>query len=274
MAHHWEEPCISGTRGSGTVFFSGCALRCCFCQNAAISLGAQGCVLELQDLARAIVRLADQDVHNISLVTASHYTDRIPRLAELLAEDPAWAARPLPLVWNSSAYETVASLRQLEGIINVFLPDFKYADAALAADLAQAPDYFEVAGAAVLEMVRQQPAAVFDDAGLLRRGVLVRHLVLPGQWRDSCRVLDFLAANLPLDLPLSLMSQYTPQPQLAPPRGHAELRRCLTTLEYQKVIDYALAKGFTRLYGQERTSADAAFTPAFLSGSGAPGSAD
>jgi putative pyruvate formate lyase activating enzyme len=274
MAHHWEEPCISGTRGSGTVFFSGCALRCCFCQNRPISLAGNGRLMTLTELAAAIVNLAGQGVHNINLVTASHYADRLPRLAGLLKATPTWAAKPLPLVWNSSGYESVNSLKNLQGIVDVYLPDFKYHDAVLARDLAHAPDYFAVAGAAVLEMARQQPVAVFDHEGILQRGLLVRHLVLPGHWRDSCRVLDFLAANLPPDLPLSLMSQYTPQPGQPLPSGHAELQRRLTTLEYQKVVDYALVKGFTRIFGQERTSAELGFTPDFSSGWAGPGSAD
>ncbi|MEA4888302.1 MAG: radical SAM protein [Clostridiaceae bacterium] len=279
MVHHWEEPFISGSRGSGAVFFSGCNLGCCFCQNNSISRQFQGKMIHGADLLQAVLRLHQAGVHNLNLVTPSHYVRDLPAWLAVLFREPDWAARPLPVVWNSSAYETTAALRCLDGLIDIYLPDLKYHESALSAELAGAPDYFAAASAAVLEMFRQQPHPVWDDEGLMLRGMAVRHLVLPGHWQDSCRIIDFLAVNLPPDLPLSLMSQYTPQPhrnrqclagcpqgpeELLWPDGHPELDRRLTTYEYRKVTDYALKKGFTHILGQDRSSASSFYTPDFF----------
>ncbi len=260
MAHHWEEPAISGKNGSGTIFFSGCNLGCCFCQNASISQKGQGTLLSRQQLIEAILKLVKRGVHNINLVTASHYADRIPGLIQLLRQDCS-----LPVVWNSSAYETVNSLRQLSGCIDIYLPDIKYYDSKLSADLANASDYFEVAGKAIQEMYRQKPQTLLTEEGVMKSGLIIRHLVLPGQWRDSCRILDYLAANLPQDIPLSLMCQYTPQQILPMPERYPELNRRLTTFEYKKVLDHALELGFCNILGQRRNAADSIYTPDFSS---------
>jgi putative pyruvate formate lyase activating enzyme len=266
MAHFWEEPCLSGQRGSGAVFFGGCNLGCRFCQNSPISLGQQGTILDTIQLSVEISKLHDQGVHNLNLVTASHYADRIPGLINHLRSMELFRKRPLPVVWNSSAYETPDSLENLAESIDIFLPDFKFADQTLAYDLAAAPDYFDVALAAILTMHRLQPMQVHNDEGLLQRGLIIRHLVLPGHWQDSCRILDALAANLPKDIQLSLLCQYTPQSTahlLA--AKHPEMARRLTTFEYRKVLDHALDLGFYRISGQERQAADSAYTPVFSS---------
>jgi putative pyruvate formate lyase activating enzyme len=260
MAQFWEEPFISGSRGSGTVFFSGCHLGCCFCQNEAISHRRQGTVMAQAELVAAMTELARQGVHNFNLVSASHYADQIPSLVSALRQQ----GLNLPIVWNSSGYETVASLRALAGSIDIYLPDCKFADGGLAMRLAGVADYLPVTLAAIREMHRQQPVAVYDQAGVMLRGLVIRHLILPGHYRDSCKVLEALARTVPLDTPLSLMRQYTPMPQLqAKLAATPELGRRLTTFEYAKVVDYALKLGFTKLLGQERTAATTAYTPDF-----------
>jgi len=261
MLHHWEEPFISGSRGSGAVFFSGCALRCAFCQNRPVSHGRSGDRLSPSALTAAVVTLLEEGAHNINLVTPSHDADRIPAWLETLKATQAWQSRPVPVVWNSSAYETPESIAGLAGSVDIFLPDLKFASPGLASDLAGAPDYPPVALAAIQAMLRLQPDAVFDSGGLLRRGVVIRHLVLPGHWRDSLEVMRQLARSAPLQTPLSLMCQYTPQEtRLA---GHPELDRRLTTWEYRQVLDAALDLGFTNILGQERASASSAYTPDF-----------
>jgi putative pyruvate formate lyase activating enzyme len=267
MVHAWEEPYISGTRGSGAIFFSGCALGCSFCQNRPISQAHLGERLTAEALLRQAVALLEQGVHNLNLVTPSHYADRLPVWLDQLRKQAVVSERPVPIIWNSSAYESAAALRGLTGRVDVYLPDFKFSGQDLAADLAGAPDYPAVAAAALTEMLRQQPTAVFDRTGLLCRGVAVRHLVLPGHWRDSCQVLERLAAILPLETPLAIMSQYTPQPDDPAARaGHPELCRRVTTWEMRQVSDHALTLGFCRLLSQDRTSASAVYTPDFTEG--------
>lgn len=262
MVHHWEEPFISGDKGSGAVFFSGCSLGCCFCQNQPISQEHQGDRLTPEQLQSQIGSLIQAGVHNLNLVTPSHYADRLPRLIAALKQTDAWERRPVPVIWNSSAWESVASLRQLADAVDIYLPDMKFSDSELSRDLAGAPDYAVIARAAIQEMLRQQPVAKFGSDGLLKRGVVIRHLVLPGHWRDSFEILTVLASFVPPDTPLSIMSQYTPQPQRAC-AGHPELQRRLTTWEYRKVLDFALDLGFRNLLGQERSSADQGYTPDF-----------
>ncbi len=266
MLHHWEEPSISGSRGSGAVFFSGCSLGCCFCQNAMISHDNYGQLFGLDELTAEIMKLHAQGAHNLNLVTASHYADRIPSLIELLRQNNDWSAKPLPVIWNSSAYETEESLLAVAESVDVWLPDFKFFDTDLSAGLAGAPDYFSVASRAIQAMHRLQPRLELDQDGLVQRGLIIRHLVLPDHWRDSCRLLDHLADNLPLDTPLSLMCQYTPQPAIN--GGHPELNRRLTTLEYHKVIDHALELGFNSVLGQSKDAASSSYTPDFTVFSG------
>ncbi|MDD2456946.1 MAG: radical SAM protein [Eubacteriales bacterium] len=265
MAHHWEEPYISGTRGSGTVFFSGCPLGCRFCQNHAISQPIPdkplpGTDFSVRELAFELVRLAGEGVHNINLVTASHFAQDVPALVRQLRSD----GLDLPVVWNTSSYETVQALRALSGSVDVYLPDFKFWDRDVSAGLAHAPDYAHVATQAILEMQRQQPQTVFDPDGLMVRGVALRLLVLPGHHRDAFSIIDWIARELPPDIPLAIMNQYTPflnlQDQMA---DYPEMKRRVTTYEYQKVIEHAEQKGLTRLLGQERAAASAVYTPDF-----------
>ena len=275
--HHWEEPPISGTAGSGTVFFSGCSLGCVFCQNHDISHGRQGTRLSEGELTDRLLRLAESGVHNINLVTPTHYTDILARVLERIKPRLS-----VPVVWNSGGYESVESLGRLEGLVDVYLPDFKYASSALAKALSAAPDYPEVAAAALTEMYRQTGRVQFSsegEDGLLLRGVLVRHLVLPGCRRDSITALERLAALLPAgDIRLSVMSQYTPDfldPAFAlPPDTVAALEaegirpalhRRLTDFEYRSVLDAADRLGLVG-YRQDRASAQTCFTPDFAGG--------
>lgn len=255
--HMWEEPSISGSRGSGTIFFRGCNLRCVFCQNKLISRGG-GAYRELDSkaLAREMLSLRDMGAHNINLVTPTHFATQIAESLTLVKEELG-----IPVVYNSSGYESVETLRALDGLIDIYLPDFKYASRKLAEDYSNAPDYPKVAEAAVAEMFRQVGANVIDSDGIMRRGVIVRHLVLPSCRADSFDVLDILCRILPKnEFKLSLMSQYTPE--FAADCQFKNLRRRLTSFEYDSVLEYAISLGFDG-YFQNRSSATSAYTPDF-----------
>ena len=250
--HHWEEPCISGTAGSGTVFFSGCTLGCVFCQNREISRGGVGKELTAEQLAESFRRLENQGVHNLNLVTPTHFTPQILQALEL--------AKPhIPIVMNCGGYERIETLKQWAGKVDIYLPDLKYFSPELSKKYSAAPDYFAVASKAILEMHRQQPKLVWEG-DLMKKGLIVRHLVLPGCWRDSLALLDFLDKNLPKDsFLLSLMSQYTPTAACA---AHPEINRRVTTYEYRKVADRAAELGFSG-FAQDRRSAKEEYTPPF-----------
>jgi putative pyruvate formate lyase activating enzyme len=257
--HLYEEPPISGTRGSGTVFFAGCALSCVFCQNQEISRGIAGKPMREEELASAILDLAESGVHNINLVTGSHYTDAIARVLRTVKGD-----LKIPVVWNSSGYELPETLRMLEGLVDIYLPDFKYYAPELASLCSNAPDYVEYATAALREMVRQTGPVRFDAEGMLTRGTVVRHLVLPGCRRDSCDVLQRIAEAVPVgEIRLSLMRQYTPD--FAPRSAPKCLLRRVTSFEYDSVAAEAERLGFDGFL-QERSSATAAYTPDFTEG--------
>ena len=248
--HYWEEPCISGTRGSGTVFFSGCTLRCCYCQNREISAGGFGRAITTGRLREIFEELIAQGAHNINLVTPTHFLPWI-----LPALEPKL---PVPVVYNCGGYESVETLRLLEGKADVYLPDLKYADAALATRLSAAPDYFPAATAAIREMFRQTGPYVMAD-GLLKRGVMIRHLVLPGQPDNTRRCIDWVAETFsPGQVLFSLMSQYTPQPGSEGPLG-----RHVTAGEYRSAVDYMKNCGITDGFTQERTAAREEYTPPF-----------
>ena len=255
--HRWEEPCISGSepeRGSGTVFFSGCPLGCRFCQNAPISLENFGREVTVSRLGEIFLELQEQGAWNLNLVSAAQY---LPQVVEAL--DLVRGRLGIPVVYNSGGYEKVESLRLLEGYVDIYLPDLKFMDPALGTDCADAPDYFAVASAAILEMVRQTGSLQMGEDGMLRRGVIVRHLVLPGERRDSERLLRWLAQAVPVeDIFLSLMSQYTP----CRPMERKALNRRLSTFEYNWVRDIAQGLGFSG-FGQERSSAREDYTPPF-----------
>ena len=253
-AHFGEEPCISGARGSGTIFFCGCGLRCVFCQNAAISRGGAGEKVDITKLRAIMQTLRAQGVHNINLVTASHYTDIV---AEALTDFDLG----LPVVWNSAGYERSETLRLLEGKVQIYLPDFKFFDPALARRYAAAPDYPEVAKAALFEMFDQAGDIEFDGDGLLTRGLLIRHLLLPGQVEDSLRVIDWVSDNFPPGTVMfSLLAQYTPMPGL---EQYPELMRRLTTEEYEKAVEHLYASRITRGYVQELDAAGERYIPAW-----------
>jgi len=251
-AHFWEEPCISGTRGSGTIFFSGCPLGCVFCQNAPISHQRQGRAFSVRQLSELFARVEDLGVHNLNLVNPTHFA---PAILEALTR-----RRPgIPVVWNSSGYENVEMVRSLAGIVDVFLPDFKYGAKETAAELAGAPDYFEVALAAITAMCEQTGPPVYDADGLLQTGTFIRHLALPLRVRESMSILNAIARHLPAGTPVSLMRQYTPMNNPAAPG----MNRRLTAREYARLKEHMRFLGLPGLI-QHKDAADSAFTPAFL----------
>ncbi len=249
--HFWEEPCISGTRGSGAVFFSGCTLRCAFCQNYEISHEGRGREISVRRLSEIFRMLRDQGAHNINLVTATPF---VPAVLDALEMDHPG----IPIVWNTGGYETVETLKRLEGSVDIYLPDLKHVSPRLSGLCAGAPDYFETASLALKEMCRQTGPAQYDGDGIMRRGVMVRHLILPGCTGDSCRALDFIARELPPGTPVSLMRQYTPSPHCRIPG----LDRRVTDREYDRVLSHYEALGLSG-YTQEKDSADGAYTPTF-----------
>ena len=251
--HRWEEPCISGSNGSGAVFFSGCNLRCVFCQNYEISSRIQGKEITVEHLRAIYGELIAQGAHNINLVTPGHYTEAI--LASL--RDPL----PVPVVYNSNGYDSLDSLRKLDGKIQIYLPDLKYADNALAARYSHAPDYFETATAAIDEMFRQTGPYEMDPDGMLKHGVAVRHLILPGQVENSLRVIDYIAAHFhPGDILFSLMRQYVPHGRI---ESFPELNRRVSEEEYEQVEQYLFDSPIEDGFVQEEESASEEFIPAF-----------
>lgn len=253
--HMWEEPPISGTRGSGTVFFSGCSLRCIFCQNRVISREGLGRAYTESELTNAILSLRDQGVHNINFVTTTHYTPIIARILEQIKPTLG-----IPVVWNCGGYELVDTLRMLEGLVDIYLPDFKYMSPDLAGDYSSAADYPARATEALAEMYRQT-GAYTEENGLAARGVIVRHLVLPGCRSDSMAVLRHVASILPLeDIRISVMRQYTPD--FATDAPYKNLHRRVTDFEYTTVLDEADRLGLQG-FSQGKDAATKAYTPNF-----------
>lgn len=254
--HYWEEPCISGEKGSGAVFFSGCSLHCVFCQNREISDGKVGKIISKERLRDIFLELKAKGANNINLVTPGQY---IP--------DIVWAVRDarrygmeLPIVYNTSGYENADELKQLEGIVDVYLPDFKYMDSALSAKYSRAKDYPSVAKQAISEMVRQQPRVVIDDAtGLIQKGVIVRQLLLPGHVNDAKAILKYLHDTYQNSIYISMMSQFTPIAL----KDYPEINRTVTRREYERLIDYAIKIGITNAFIQEGNVAKDSFIPAF-----------
>ena len=270
--HFWEEPPLSGERGSGAVFFAHCPLSCAFCQNASISAGGWGVEVDEDGLVRAMLGLQGQGAHNINLVTATHYA---PQVRSAVAAARA-AGLTLPVVYNSSGYEQVEVVRALEGTVDVWLPDFKYADPLLAARLSRAGDYPEVALHAVEQMVALVEGAggrAEDGEGMLLRGVVVRHLVLPGHLDNSFRALDMLWERFGNAVDLSVMNQYTPPADTARLVSFPELMRPLTEEEYELVLDHADDLGFERMWWQQGGTVSESFVPEF-DGTGVGGTGD
>ena len=247
--HYDEEPVISGSKGAGTIFFCGCNLRCVFCQNYDISSGDVGRIITPYQLSEEYRRLEEMGVQNIEFVTPTHYTDAIIESLRIY--------RPkLPLIWNSSGYEKTKTLQKLEGLIDVWLPDFKYSDNALSARLSSCPDYVETVIAAISEMLRQAGSPVIQD-GLMTKGVIIRHLVLPSHTKNSIGVLELIAEHFGADVPVSLMSQYFPAGRAA---DYPDVNRRLTAREYKKVLDRLYALGLDG-YAQDMASADKKYVP-------------
>lgn len=254
--HYWEEPCISGKRGSGAVFFSGCSLHCVFCQNREISDGKEGKVISKERLSDIFMELADKGANNINLVTPGQY---IPDIVWAV-NDAKSRGMKLPIIYNTSGYENVTELKLLEGIVDVYLPDFKYMDSTLSARYSRTKDYPSVAKQALSEMVRQQPDVVIDDAtGLIQKGVIVRQLLLPGHVNDAKSVLKYLYDTYHDHVYISMMSQFTPIAL----KDYPEINRTVTRREYERLVDYALEIGITNAFIQEGDVAKDSFIPAF-----------
>ena len=250
--HFDEEPCISGSRGSGAVFFSGCTLRCCYCQNDKISRGCFGKQVTVPELRKIFEGLVDDEAHNINLVTGTMFVNSILEALE----------KPIgvPVVWNSSGYETVETLKRLENHVQIYLPDIKYMDPEGASLLSKASTYPIIVKKAVLEMLRQADHYEFDDEDVMQRGLIIRHLILPGRVEQSKQVLDWIRNNLPADIRISLMAQYIPA---GTAKDTPPLNRRITQDEYDEVADYMLDLGFEEGYVQELSSADEVYVPPF-----------
>ena len=254
--HYREEPCISGKRGSGAVFFSGCSLHCVFCQNREISDGKEGKVISKERLSDIFIELADKGANNINLVTPGQY---IPDIVWAV-NDAKSRGMKLPIIYNTSGYENVTELKLLEGIVDVYLPDFKYMDSTLSARYSRAKDYPSVAKQALSEMIRQQPDVVIDDAtGLIHKGVIVRQLLLPGHVNDAKAVLKYLYDTYHDHIYISMMSQFTPIAL----KDYPEINRTVTKREYERLVNYALEIGITNAFIQEGDVAKDSFIPAF-----------
>lgn len=249
--HFWEEPVISGKLGSGTVFFSGCNLKCVFCQNYEISAENKGIEISFENLKRIFNDLIEQGANNINLVNPTHFSDL---LCEFLSKNQF----PVPIVYNSSGYESVETLKKFEGLIDIYLPDFKYIRNDKAKRYSKAEDYPQVVKNALKEMRRQQKEDVIED-GLMKKGMIIRHLVLPSNTNSTLEILDYLKENYENSY-ISLMSQYVPCGDLS---EHSEINRKLTKREYEKVVCYATDLGFKNVYVQELNSAEKNFIPAF-----------
>lgn len=254
--HYWEEPCISGEKGSGAVFFSGCSLHCVFCQNREISDGKAGKVISKERLSDIFIELAGKGANNINLVTPGQY---IPDIVWAV-NDARSRGMKLPIVYNTSGYEDAKELKLLDGIVDVYLPDFKYMDSVLSAKYSRAKDYPSVAKQALSEMVRQQPKVVIDDAtGLIQKGVIVRQLLLPGHVNDAKAILKYLHDTYQNSIYISMMSQFTPIAL----KDYPEINRTVTRREYERLIDYAIKIGITNAFIQEGDVAKDSFIPAF-----------
>ena len=254
--HYWEEPCISGRDGSGTVFFSGCNLKCCFCQNYNISSDCFGKEISVERLGEIFLELQDKGANNINLVTAVQY---IPSIIKAL--DNVKHKLNIPVVYNSGGYENVQTLEILKDYVDIYLPDIKYFDRELSKKYSLAEDYFDRAKEAVIKMIDNAGELKLNDKGIMQRGVIVRHMVLPSCYKDSIKILNWINDNLPKDkFLISLMSQYTP---FYKAHEYPEINRRVTTYEYNKVVDEALTLGLDSGYIQEKSSAKEEYTPPF-----------
>lgn len=258
--HYWEEPCISGESGSGTVFFSGCTMRCVFCQNKEISRSEVGKEITIERLAEIYLELAAKGANNINLVTPMHYAPQITAALDIARKN----GLTLPIVWNTGGWERRESIAAVRDYADIWLSDFKYFDSSLGENLSKAPNYFSVAAAALDQMVKQTCEPVFDENGIMRRGVIVRHLMLPGHLDDTKNVLRFLYENYGDSIWISIMNQYTPM--CSDPR-FPELSRTVSDEEYNEAIDFACELGIENAFVQEGGTVGESFIPPFdLSG--------
>lgn len=254
--HMWEEPCISGTRGSGAVFFGGCGLKCCFCQNREIAIGDCGMEISAERLADIFLELEQEGAANLNLVTGAHY---VPQIISALETAHKYGLG-LPVVYNSGGYEKTETLRLLKGYVDVYLPDLKYLDRELAGSFSNAPDYPERAKEAIREMTAQTGECEFDEDGYIKKGTIVRHLILPGHTRNSIRVLEYLHGTYGNKIYISIMNQFTP---ICHQEKYPELNRRVTVREYQKVLNAAVEMGIENGFFQEGETAKESFIPAF-----------
>ncbi len=253
--HYYEEPCISGESGSGAVFFSGCSLRCDFCQNSSLSREFSGADVDISRLAEIFFELKEKGANNINLITPTHYTTQIREAIKISRRK----GFDLPFVWNSSGYELSRTLRTLDGLIDIWLPDFKYLSSETAGKYSKAKDYPEYAKSAIKEMVRQCPTPEFSYNGIMKKGVIIRHLLLPGQLEQSKRVIEYLHKEYGNSIYLSIMSQYTPQESST----LEELKNPVPYSEYEELVDFAMLIGVENGFIQEEGSADDSFIPVF-----------
>lgn len=254
--HMWEEPCISGKNGSGTVFFSGCPLRCIYCQNYEIAHAERGKTITVERLSEIFLELAGKGASNINLVTPTHYTPEIVQAVGMARKH----GLSLPTVYNCSGYEKVETLKMLDGIVDIYLTDFKYMEKELAEKYSKAPDYPEVAKRALEEMMRQTGEPIFNKDGMMKKGIIVRHLLLPNHLKNGKKVIKYVYETYGDKVYLSLMNQYTPLPQV---KNIPELNRRVTEREYEKLIDYAIGLGIENAFIQEGETAKESFIPDF-----------
>ena len=258
--HMWEEPCISGENGSGTIFFSGCPLRCVFCQNKQIALGEKGAALATDELCDAFLLLQEKKAENINLVTPTHF---VPQIVKAI-ERAKTKGLTIPIVYNTSSYECVETIKMLDGFVDIYLPDLKYQSGELSRRYSNAPDYFAYATKAIDEMVRQTGKPVFAQ-NRMKRGTIVRHMIMPGHTKDSINIIRYLYEKYQDDVFLSIMNQYTP-PKDITQQGFDELGRTVTKREYEKVVNDAIALGVTNAFIQEGETASKSFIPDFDDG--------
>lgn len=256
--HMWEEPCISGEEGSGTVFFSGCNLRCVYCQNHSISTDQIGKLISKERLAEIFLELQEQNANNINLVTPTHYVPQIVEALDLAKRQ----GLSIPIVYNTGGYESVENIKRLDGYVDIYLPDFKYWDAKKALAYSMAEDYLQVAKEALSEMVRQVPHPIFDEKGRMQKGIIVRHLLLPGCLSDAKKIVTYLYETYGNQIYLSLMNQYTPLETLDRER-FPELDRKVKDRIYEKWVDHAIAIGVEQAFIQEGDTAKESFIPPF-----------
>lgn len=254
--HMWEEPCISGETGSGTVFFSGCPLHCVYCQNYVLSHAKRGEEITIERLADIFLELQEKGAANINLVTPTHYTLQIIEAIQIAKRN----GLHLPIVYNCSGYEKVATLQMLDGIVDIYLTDFKYMEAESAKRYSKALDYPEIAKLALAEMVRQCQEAKFNDEGMMQKGVIVRHLLLPGHLKNAKSVVQYVYETYGDNVYLSLMNQYTPLPQV---KDYSEINCKVTKAEYEELVDFAIELGVEHGFIQEGETAEESFIPAF-----------